>query len=655
MVLFGHHELEVPVALTKWKNNIVFALPFRHETVLLVEPYGCVSSVRDMMQTREKERTQVLSFTDVISSNVDSSIRVKEDDAIVTILLDTAFGQKRETAVLPFSLDESWCAELDPLEKVESELLLGNSGVTIAVDGKVAENKDVMRALVGLGLQSPIQILVLGDTTAVRAPYLTVLRAAPALARDIVQKAAAVFVPQRGGAHCFSQSEALQLGARVVAVDDRLAVHGLDDLISLPVSRVQMPKTLDHEHFWSQIFSSLPPLPQSSVSARPRIALVTPMFPQLGGPPHSSLDLALALTEITVLDIWTDGDMLSVHRAKVNAVYRLDSEFDARKYDGIIYVLGNHPMYARIFDLMLEHGGALILHDAHMLDFLAVKYGKEKLAEFLLDEYGKPINTDDHGSIVSDLASYGRPFLKEVVRYANPTIVHSPTSATVLRSLYGVNAQYFPVGMPYPFKREELTFESRTQAKLTLGISPARVCIASFGEVQMLKGAKQCLFALKELAEWGVDFQFLFVGPVDDALRNELNDRIRQYRLQDHVVIKGVVSEDDYIQYLKAVDIVLQIRQIPFGQVSGALLDAVSAGMHGVSSENLAVSIGAPELIRRVDDKSSPTLYAAELARLIESKAYQVRPGPGWENFIVEHDFVRYARNLVSLLFKPQN
>jgi glycosyltransferase involved in cell wall biosynthesis len=158
------------------------------------------------------------------------------------------------------------------------------------------------------------------------------------------------------------------------------------------------------------------------------------------------------------------------------------------------------------------------------------------------------------------------------------------------------------------------------------------------------------LFVTRELLDWGVDFQFLFVGPVEDALRQELSERIAEYRLQDHVRIVGGVSEALYMQYLQAADIVLQIRQIPFGQVSGALLDAVSAGMHGVASENLARSIEAPDLIRRVNDKASPTIYAEEIARLIESRDYAQRPGPGWESFTIKHDFAKYAKNLLSLL-----
>ncbi|AHE56573.1 hypothetical protein NX02_24830 [Sphingomonas sanxanigenens DSM 19645 = NX02] len=548
-------------------------------------------------------------------------------------------------------MDESLRAPCNTLDQASLEVLFAGGQPVLAVDGALAMDKDIMRAVLGLTRRNPARILVCGESAAVGAPEVYVLRPGPALLGRIAARSLAVLVPAAGGSQALSMPEVLGLGGRCVAVGQTLQVHDLGELAALPAGATALSSAPDYAVLWDQVLTAAPSAPVAPVPERPRIALVTPIFPQKGGPPHSSLDLALALTRIAQLDIWTDGDMLPAHRARMNAVYRLDATFEADRYDGIVYVLGNHPMYLKIFDMMREHGGTLILHDAHMVDFLNHRYGRKRLGVLLSQEHGAPIDASDPGQVIAKLAEYGRPFLREIVRHANPTIVHSPTSAAVLHNLYGIDANYFPVAMPYPFERPELTPEARLQAKLALGIAASRPCIASFGEVHMMKGAKQCLFVMKELLDWGIDFQFLFVGPVDKSLGNELRERIDQYGLQDHVVIKGPVSEADYIQHLKAVDIVLQIRQIPFGQVSGALLDAVSAGMHGVASENLARSIEAPPLVRRVNDKASPTIYAEQLAEMIAAKSYEDRPGPGWEDFTVKHDFARYARNLLSMLF----
>lgn len=619
--------------------------------MVIVELAGSAVGLRELLRSPVREMARVITISDGgpgvrggagwqdLVFRVCASVDGREIDEVVRVSM-------------PVTVDESLCAELDGLEVAGLEALFGDSNPVLAVDGALAANKDIMRAVLGVIRRNPARIIVCGERAAVDAPEVTVLQVRPALMAHIARRALAMLVPDGENVHAqaLSMAEVLGLGGRAIAVGDRLPVHDLAELAALPAGLSGLPGMPCYEDVWRRVVAVLPRSVTPEAPARPCIALVTPMFPQKGGPPHSSLDLALALAETADVEVWTDSDMLPAHRARVSAVFRLDEAFDPQRYHGIVYVLGNHPMYARIFDMMREHGGALVLHDAHMLDFLNYRYGSRRLGTFLAKEYGKPLDASVPERIIGDLAGYGRPFLNEIVRHANPTIVHSPTSATVLRDLYGTEAHYFPVAMPYPFPKADLTAQARLQAKLALGISPSRPCIASFGEVHMMKGAKQCLFAMKELLDWGIDFQFLFVGPVDPELADELHARIEQYGLQDHIAIRGGVSEADYIQHLKAVDIVLQIRQVPFGQVSGALLDAVSAGMHGVASENLACSIEAPAFIRRVNDKASPMIYAEQLAEMIAARSYEDRPGPGWDDFTTKHDFGRYARNLLTLL-----
>ena len=654
--LYADHLRPLPPLFGNLRVDIVHSAPFRREAVLVVELAGPGSgpSLRGMVRPSIRNLVRILTLADMGVADLSNGGAVRQILELregATSGKDGGEHARAVTMAVTVAIDKSLQGPCSELDDVSLEALFAGDEPALVVDGALAADKDIMRAVLGLTRRKTARILVCGKDSAVNAPEVAVLRPGPALLGQIAGRALAVLVPAGGGAQALSMPEVLQLGGRCVAVADTLQVHDLCELASLSASSTEILPKPDYAAFWDHVLNAVPSARAEAVPERPRIALVTPIFPQKGGPPHSSLDLALALTEIAQLDIWTDGDMLPAHRARMNAVYRLDATFEADRYDGIVYVLGNHPMYLKIFDMMCEHGGALILHDAHMVDFLNHRYGRKRLGILLSQEHGAPIDASDPGKVIGRLAEYGRPFLREIVRHANPTIVHSPTSAAVLHDLYGIEANYFPVAMPYPFERSELTPEARVQAKLTLGIATSRPCIASFGEVHMMKGAKQCLFVMKELLDWGIDFQFLFVGPVDKSLDSELRERIEQYGLQDHVVIKGPVSEADYIQHLKAVDIVLQIRQIPFGQVSGALLDAVSAGMHGVASENLARSIEAPPLVRRVNDKASPTIYAEQLAEMIGAKSYEDRPGPGWEDFTVKHDFSRYARNLLLMLF----
>jgi glycosyltransferase involved in cell wall biosynthesis len=650
---FAKWGIALPMSLEPLRDRVIYAPPFRRESMLVFE-IGSASELRQAL------RPAVLSGTHFVTLCDQQSRETRFERNAESLVTDTEgvvtrTGERNSTAVLPTLPDPSLSAPLTMLEEVQLDLMFADVRPVIAIDGSLAGHRDAMRALAGTARSMNARLVVLGGESAEdrRTADLIRLLPSPALLGRLVRRAAVTLVPAGASPIAVSEEEVRLLGGRVLSVEESgISFNAIQAAIASSLPIMGTGSEFNHSAFWLEVLRSVPTITADAIRGRrPRIAVMSTMFPQKGGPPHSSLDLVMAMSEIADVDVWTDAEMLPAHRKKVRAVFALDSHFDSQRYDEIVYVLGNHPMYAKIFDRMRWYGGALILHDAHMIDFLIGRFGEERLRKIVGAELGKKIDDVELANIVRNVEKLPRPFLSEILRYANPVIVHSPIAADVIRKLYGVQAMYFPVAMPYPFERDQLEKGVRLQAKISLGIDSARPCIASFGEVHFLKGAKQCLYTIKELVEWGYDMQFVFVGPVSEELRSELFEMARRLGIEEYVSLAGGVSEAKYVQYLQAVDIVLQIRQIPFGQVSGALLDAVSAGMSGVASENLAASIEAPECIVRVPDKGSPTLFAEQLAELIDSKRFAQRPGPGWEDFVAKHGFARYARNLLSLLF----
>lgn len=623
----------LPLELLQDGVSIIHALPIKREAITLISVGREASSLAADMRPQMKSYVRLLTIAWRKGANGVEGFAVCGGD-----LPDVPVSR---VAVLE--------ADVSDLDRLQLDLLAGIPEALFVVDGAVASKKDIMRDLVAAARGGGARVVVLNGESVVEAPEVSSVRLETGGIRGLVGMAKVVLLPQ-GEPAAVTSSEVEAWGGAWLKISAGDVVKSLPELCRRAMETASSAPVALTQPSWD-VLETLPPQTIPDASVRPKIALVTPMFPDLGGPPHSSLDLAMALTELCELDIWTNSDMLPLHRKRVSNVHRLSDSFPANRYDEIVYVLGNHKMYAPIYAMMRRYGGIVIQHDAHMLDFINAALGRGGLEDLLLRELGYVPPAHDLGALIKDLAVFGRPLLSPIVETASAVIVHSPTARSVIENLYDSHVEYFPVGMPYPFDIETLALDQRLQAKLSLGIAPQVPCIVSFGEVHLQKGAKQCLFVLSELKSWGVDFQFLFVGPIQSALRDELLDYIRKLSLTDHVKIVGGVSEEHYIRYLLAGDIVLQIRQIPFGQVSGALLDAVSAGMHGVASENLALSIEAPEMIRRVADGSSPTIYAEHLADLIASKAYKTRPGPGWSDFTMKHDFAVYARNLLAMIF----
>ncbi|GAW42083.1 hypothetical protein SH203_02497 [Brevundimonas sp. SH203] len=625
----------LPAGLSQRAGRVVYALPVKRRSFTLISA-GCYAT-----DLATNLRPQMRPFVRLLSVVWRDDVGSGAGYAVCGAgLAEIPLGRQASSVVVVSELDQ---LQLELVENVSKSLVL--------VDGAVASNKDVMRDLVAAVRGTDARIVTLNGGSVVEAPEVLNVLLDEGGVRELVSRSGLVLLP-RGEPTVVAAWEVEAWGGAWLEIAAGDVVKSLAELCERAVKADRDDGEAVPEAFLTALEElsdqEAPPVP-----TRPKIALVTPMFPDLGGPPHSSLDLAMALTELCELDIWTNSDMLPLHRKRVHGVYRLSDSFPADRYDEIVYVLGNHPLYLPIYMLLRRHGGVVIQHDAHMLDFLYVLLGREELEQLLKRELGKLYPAHEVGVLIGRLSEFGRPLLSPIVEVADGVIVHSPIACSVIDEIYDSHVEYFPVGMPYSFKKEELSADKRLSAKYSSGIDPQIPCIISFGEVHLQKGAKQCLFALSELKSWGVAFQFLFVGPIRPELRAELDSYIERFDLNEFVKIVGSVSEEQYARYLVAGDIVLQIRQIPFGQVSGALLDAVSAGMHGVASENLARSIEAPQFIRRVADGSSPTIYAEQLAELIASGAYEDRPGLGWGEFAVKHDFGAYARNLLAMIFGP--
>jgi glycosyltransferase involved in cell wall biosynthesis len=641
---YGDRGLPVPEMFGRWRTQIGFTRPIQAPWTLVVERAGMRPRLRDWLRAAQDGSRYHLLVTDRPDGK--NGVDLAGD---YRLFVDPEVGGNTGTSSILPPLYAGFGQPLDQLEQIQLEALLAGPPLVLIDSGLLGRRgigpaiKDALRSVGG-------RPLILGrPSIAMESREFPVLLPSPALLARLIAKAEFVLVSGDGPAHAVSVREVVQLGGRCIRTAQAAARIHLDD--ALVASDIAAGDSRP-EDLWRQILGTLParvrrpPAPRS----RPRIAFVSTMFPQPGGPPRSSQEMVAALSVLADVEVWTDAEVPDTDRARLKAIHKLHEPLDRSGYDEVFYVLGNHPMHIPIYDKMRRNGGTLILHDAHMMDFLLRKYGEEATTRLLSDELGEVVTLAGLQRVLEKKEELQAPFLQEILRHAHPVVVHSRVSAEWLERLYGTTVRYLPVPMPYSFAEADLTEPARATAKARLGIDPARPCIASFGEVHLSKGAKQFIFAMQDLRDWGYDAQFLFVGPVDEPLRELLEQVLDELGLKGKLRLVGRVSEADYADYLKAVDIGVQIRAIPFGQVSGALLDENAAGMWAVASQSLADSIDAAASTIRLADQASPLQFAEKIADLLDSGAYRQRPGPGWHEFVRAHSFQHYARDLLGSL-----
>ena len=243
--------------------------------------------------------------------------------------------------------------------------------------------------------------------------------------------------------------------------------------------------------------------------------------------------------------------------------------------------------------MLHRYGGACIAHDARLLDFYRVLIGLPRALKVAAEELNRPVEESELLSWSADESRLEALFLGEIARTAEPTIVHSPVTASMFRKRYETDPVYLPFSIYRPWTAAELTPLCRAAARGRLGIPEGEVAIATFGFVHSTKAPEECIWALELLRGWGIPASLHFVGALSPLFEGTLSLRalVVELGLAEQVrFVEGFVSEQTYRDYLVGADLGVQLRTYGLGTLSGGLLDCAAAGLPSVTNSSLGES-----------------------------------------------------------------
>ena len=391
-----------------------------------------------------------------------------------------------------------------------------------------------------------------------------------------------------------------------------------------------------------------------AVGARPRFAFLTPFPPDRSGVAVFS-DAALRWIGKKVdIGLFTNAAVQLRQYPHIRSVSSLDDamQSDLRSFDEIFFVIGNSHFHTRIVDLAQQMGGPCILHDARMLDYFAWRQG-DGIAAFATSELGRPVSHAQIETWLQQPLTTPAPFMKTIVDMARPPIVHSKILQAEIKKHYGADALYLPQLAQFDFDNAELSPEKRGEVRKRLGLEDRHLNIGSFGQPTTHKGIIETVFAIKELVDWGVPVKLWLIGGAAPHLLERLDAMIERLQLRDAVVITGHASEAEYCEFLRAVDVGLQLRKMPFGQVSGALTDCIVAGLSCVANESLAKAIASPDFVQTVPDVLSPVLIGEKLLEMWEGGITRTRYLNARAKWIAANSAETYAHDFLKY-FAPE-
>jgi glycosyltransferase involved in cell wall biosynthesis len=331
---------------------------------------------------------------------------------------------------------------------------------------------------------------------------------------------------------------------------------------------------------WSQFEGR----PRQRPSTARRIAVVTPVPPQLSGIASYNQELLPFLCERVEVDVFgfpEFGPLEPMGDLEVQDAGTLPRLQD--RYDVVIHHFGNSHYHAGMFDLLDRVPGVVVLHDVYLSGLLqhadmegdtgALK--RAMLASHTLCDATNCTAPRLAGDWVARLPGSGG-----VVRRAVAVIVHSDFARRLLCKYFGDRSP--PVDLVPHLRtvrgRSAAEYEA---ARRRLSIEPGRLIIASFGHVVWTKMPERLLQAFVQIAGERPDVDLAFVGQLaeHDPLSPAMRRTIREAGLSNRVRITGYTSSEEYRLWLQAADLAVQLRTNTRGETSGAALDCLASGV----------------------------------------------------------------------------
>jgi glycosyltransferase involved in cell wall biosynthesis/SAM-dependent methyltransferase len=257
--------------------------------------------------------------------------------------------------------------------------------------------------------------------------------------------------------------------------------------------------------------------------------------------------------------------------------------FNPKNFDVTLYQVGNNVYHDFCYETAMDHPGVVVVHEAnlhHLIADITIKRGD-------WDAYLRAV--EQEGS-ATDLAYADRvrrlevgpdyegvPMLRQLLSRSKAAIVHSGCVESELRG----------AGFSGAVARIQhgawIPDANRPQFRERLGLDETTPLIGIFGFLKPYKRIAESLWAFRRLVRVHPAAKMILVGDPHPEL--QLESLIRSLDLGAQVRVLGFRPIEEFVGYLAACDIVLNLRYPTVGENSGTLMRALGLGKAVVVSE----------------------------------------------------------------------
>ncbi|MBZ5574931.1 MAG: glycosyltransferase [Acidobacteriia bacterium] len=298
----------------------------------------------------------------------------------------------------------------------------------------------------------------------------------------------------------------------------------------------------------------------SGLGSARRVAFFSPLPPARSGIADYSEALLASLRPLAEVEVFSHAD----------------PSFDPARFDSILYQVGNNAWHDFVYETALRHPGVVVLHESnlhHLIADLTIKRGDwdayVRECEF---NGGAPARAfAERVRRLETGPDYdGLPLTRRLLESARAVVVHSRFMREQMRAAgFRRPVAVIPHGAWVPPG-------DRNGFREKLGLDETTPLTGVFGFLKPYKRIAESLRAFRRLIRVIPNARLILVG--EPHPETPLEPMIHSLGLSAHVRVLGFTSMDDFVGYLSACDIVLNLRYPTVGESSGTLLRALGLG-----------------------------------------------------------------------------
>lgn len=386
--------------------------------------------------------------------------------------------------------------------------------------------------------------------------------------------------------------------------------------------------------------------------ARPRLAIASPVPPQLSGPSaymgallehlgdHADVTL---LTTLTPEEAQVPGGVTVEPLSALETLEAVDGPFDE-----VLYVLGNSEFHVEQLAMLRRRPGAVLLHDARLTLLYSETYRRRP--ELLPETFGGALHRMYPGRYpapmggaqflpIQEESRFGILMIAEVAQLATRLFVHSSHAADLIELDCGRRPEViFPIPSP-----------PVAQPPTATGPEPDRPTVTSFGFASLAK----CSDVVVDLAGELPDVEVVLVGHSGEDFLDELRQRADELGVGERVVVTGKVDQDEYRDRLARTTVAVQLRLHSNGESSASVAETLAAGIPTVVSDLGTFAEYPDDVVVKVPAGASASDVGTVVAELLADPVRRAALSRAGREHAAAHSYAAAAATMVAVLCDP--